>query len=375
MKERGVNVDFHRMVRGFTLVELLASLVILSILLVLMVGAVSMTQGVWQRETAKVEDYEQARRAMDALASRIGEANLDGYWAYEVDEAGRDYYARASDGHFISGEGSDLLGDSDVSSHALFFQCTRGISESGGSLGKLQFDGANALINATGFYVGYDTDVSYRPAFLSSHPQLHPLRGRFRLMEFCLPTELTNLYSRGIGLNEPGTARESALRWFRGPFQDGSRWQDHVKPVADNVLALIVAPEWLQTVVTGSRTTSMPAKDFSYDTRQLQWGEKTEQALATQHQLPPRVRLILLVTDEKSYQKLEQTRGRAGAKETVFQALASRFSVFSRLQGDLDAAEAELMRAGLATRTFAMTVALRGSKWIIEKDLRITDED
>ena len=357
--------------RGFTLVELMISMAIISLIMLVLVQAISSTESVWSREAARVSEYEEARGAMETVSRRLAEATLDSCWAYTKDAAGRDAYVRASDGHLVSGRASTLLARNDLHGHAIFFQAPFGHVEDPKKAPGVHLERMDSLLNCMGYYVEYQSDLTSRPAFLShsQHLLINPERRRFCLMEFRQPAEDMILFSRDLGLNNASTSKDKAYRWFRGPFDGNRTTKDDSSVIAENILGIILEPEWLDTDIDKNTTVSKPVDDCYYDTREVQWGGSSKKALATQHQLPPTVRMTLIATEEKAYQGLEQRLGPDGAAQAVQAVFANRFSSHKNLEREIEAVEQELTALKLDHRIFTTTIALRGSKWIIEKTL------
>ena len=357
---------------AFTLVEMMVSMVVLVILMTTLVQVISTAQRVWVGARTRISQFEEVRAGLESLSRRLSEATLDGYWAYQKDSNGRDYYARASDCHFVSGPLTELLGDPDRVGHGIFFQAPFGYSEAmTGDAGSAQLDRMDNLLNCLGYYVSYGSDLERRPPFLATdvHLTINPERKRFRLMEFRQPAEKMILFSNDLALNSSTTDRTKAFSWFRGPFSGGQTMRHHSRVIAENVLALIAAPYWLKTDVSTSSTVSEKVEDFYYDSREVQWGGSSTKAIATQHQLPPRVRITLIATDEKSYQQFAATRGDDDAAAQLLAVLKGRFTKYNALEDDLAEVRHGLDRLKLLNRVFSVTVAIRGSKWIIEKEL------
>lgn len=359
--------------RGFTLVEMLLTMVIVSILMIVLVQVISSTESVWSREQARVSEFEEARGAMESMSRRLAEANMDAYWAFGKDTTGRDNYTRASDGHFVSGPSAGLLARSELPGHAVFFQGPFGHTGDSAvtKAPTAHLERMDGLLNCLGYYVDYQSDLATRPAFLDSAAQrmINPERRRFCLMEFRQPAEELVLFSSALALNDSATTRDKAFAWFRGPFADGKTTAASSTVVAENILAIILAPEWLETDIAKNTTVSRPVEDCYYDTREVQWGGASKKAIATQHQLPPVVRVTMIATEEDAYRSLETKRGEAGAADAVREVFKDRFKLHANLEGDLAAVEQQLTALKLDHRVFSTTIALRGSKWIIEKTL------
>jgi uncharacterized protein (TIGR02599 family) len=77
----------------------------------------------------------------------------------------------------------------------------------------------------------------------------------------------------------------------------------------------------------------------------------------------------LISTEEKAYQQLERERGEGGAADAVRAVFTGRFTNHASREADLLAVERGLTGLQLNHRIFSTHIALRGSKWIVEKRL------
>src|SRR5687768_5582133 len=67
---------------GFSLVELIVGLGILTLLMVLLFGVINQTSSVVRQTTAQVDAYQQARSAFDLMGKALSQATLNTYWDY-----------------------------------------------------------------------------------------------------------------------------------------------------------------------------------------------------------------------------------------------------------------------------------------------------
>ena len=310
--------------RGFTLVEMLAAMAVMAMLFVVIYGVVQQTGNAWKGTTAKIEAFQDARTAFDALTRSLGQATLNTYYDYDNEPAPK-RYLRKSDLHFRSGT---LLAPGQVG-QALFFQAPLGYSDAG------KFDRLGSL-NALGFYVTFASEANL-PGFLDGLGTNKPANpGRFRLLEFAQPTQNLAVFS--------------SADWFETAFK-----ADHppVHQLAENVIVLVILPR-----MAISDGTSVPLTgNFEYDSRA---GAASDPQSRTAHQLPPLVEVVMVALDEKSAARL-------GAAPTAADVgLAGLFEDSSTAdQLDLDLAELEkrLAAKGFTWRVFRSVVALSNSKW------------
>lgn len=331
----------------------MAVLALLMVILAVMVGATSST---WQGTRGKVEQFQQAREAFEAVISRLSEATLNTYYEYE-DAAGRlkdaansrtfepARYARQSDLRFLSGPG--ITGDADHTTHAVFFQAPAGESATGRSLQN--------LLNSFGFFVELGDDSRFLPGVLdSSHA-----RERFRLLQFTEPTETLSVY---------GWTGANPLDRGRGWFQDALNSGAGVSIVAENVIALVLLPMLSrQDQEVDGYTAGSLAPDYSYDST----AANADPALNPRHQLPPVVKVTLIALDETSAARMTNSeRGELkGLLDGLFSSVGDTEDAgrpgFAR---DLKRVEDFLAERGLNFRVFQTHVPIKTAKWSREQE-------
>jgi uncharacterized protein (TIGR02599 family) len=364
--------------KAFTLVELLVSITVLSVLMLVIMQLLDSTQSTVVKQQSRAEEFKDARAALENISRSLSNAVINSYWAYgDSSVAGKVNFTRQSDGHFISGPATVLLGPPHAApGHGFFFQAADGHVRLPGSTSSLG-DPYNLIVCA-GYYVDFNSDLDARPDFLAARTEVNPERQRFRLMQLRVPPNENLLYSSTLNLNKAVT-REGVLRWLRGPFPaSGATWQEHSVVLADNILALIAVPRYIavemgalsESTSTGkenSTTTTKPVEDYYYDSREYQWGDKNEKSRASHHQLPPVVELTLVAVEERSYEALSERMGSDALRQKINDVFADLFVQHSKFKEDMEKLEAGLTELKLHHRVFSTSVLLRGSKWIIEE--------
>lgn len=358
--------------------ELLVSITVLSVLMIVIMQMVDNTQSTVVRQQSRAEEFKDARAALENISRSLSNAVINSYWAYgDSSVAGKVNFTRQSDGHFISGPASVLLGPPHAApGHGVFFQAADGHVQLPGATSSLG-DPYNLIVCA-GYYVDFNSDLSARPEFLAQRTEVNPERQRFRLMQLRVPPDQSLLYSSTLDLNK-AVSKEGVLRWFRGPFPPGgATWREHSVVLADNILALIAVPRYIavemgtisESTSSGkenSTTTTKPAENYYYDSREYQWGDKNEKSRASHHQLPPVVELTLVAVEERSYEALAEKMGTSALKQKINDIFANLFTQHASFDADMKTLEAGLMGLKLQHRIFSTSVLLRGSKWIIEE--------
>jgi len=332
--------------RAFSIVELLVAAAILTVILGIIFSITQMISQSWGKSTAKIEAFQGARTAFDAMSRQISQATLNTYYDYfDTNNYTRASYGtntaaftpvrygRYSDLHFISGK---TLVTNQVG-HSIFFQAPLGYTDDTANYG-----GMDTLLSGCGYYVAYDQDNSV-PAFLGSLPNKPAVRNRFRLMQYLQPSQNLKVY-------DPAVSDPKA--WFQTPL---SGTNPPVSILAENIVAFAILPKLskLDAADASSKgNVSDLAPLFDYDTRTASG--------ATAHQLPPVVEVVMVAIDENAAQRICTTSSmpdfNTGGLNTLFQNA-------SDLETDLKKLTDALTDAHVSYRVFRTEVALRGAKW------------
>lgn len=333
----------RRDVRAFTLVELMVATAILMLLLGVLFMAINETGKVWRRSSDKIEAFQDARGAFEAMTRTLSQATLNTYYEY-FDSAGKpasdagysgtpSRYGRQSDLQFVSGKA--LL--SGQVGHAVFFQAPLG--ETGTPYEKL-----DSLLNACGFFVQFGNDAS--ASSLSGRPPMldgssMPLRYRYRLMEMSQPAEQMKIY------NSTGT------QWFTDALAASP---PKARVLAENIVALVILPKQPDTEEPADPTQRIGA-DYEYDTRTTWSGTKQP---AKMNQLCPVLKIVMIAIDETSALRLQ---GSSSSAPDLGYAPGSVFQKAEQLTGDLAKVETALSAKHIGYRVFQTEIPLRNSKW------------
>lgn len=377
--------------RGFTLIELMLSVAILAVMVLMLTSVLSNMQNVVARSQAQVEEFEDARLAFESMARKLSQATLNSYWGYVYDNPTAanptpKYYSRLSDLHYVQDGVKNLMPNATGNGHGVFFQALLGDTDSSTTMGA-SIAGMSDLLNCWGYYVDYGTDLTRRPTFMRTGMplQLNPERKRFRLMEFRQPADVSILFDPTFNIGAK-TAKNDIYRWFRGPYKNGTgTTAEYSVPLADNILALVIVPYIY--VTTGGTSTANSVTDtrkkqsYEYDTRLYQWrpSNSAQDVLSSKNQPPAMLELTLIATDEKSYDRLVQREGAAGAEtkiRDVFKGLLTTATNFApdlnkpleNKTYEIDTIETRLNALDVHYKVFTTTVTLRASKWITERE-------
>ncbi len=316
------------------MIEVVITLAIVIMVMVIVLQGVTAVEQSWK--STATSSFTEAESGFESMARNLASATLEPYWDY-ADSSGAfrtnststftpDHLARRSDLDFVCGPGNGtnglLAGSGRITSgSAVFFMQPAGYSQT------LANTGMERLLNARGYFVefGDDSDVpSFFPA--TSH------RWRWRLKEVRQEAEALQVF----------TVSKSS-DWMGKLVAPGAI----TSVVADNVILLIVLPER-----SASDSGTPLAQDFRYDSRD-------DGNPLTRHQLPPRLRLVLMAMDEASAQILAQQNG----SNPPGLVAANLFQQASSLDTDLVTLDATLTAQKIRHRLFQREILLNGAAW------------
>ncbi|TDU67197.1 uncharacterized protein (TIGR02599 family) [Prosthecobacter fusiformis] len=330
---------------GFSLVELLVSMAVISILMLIFATMTDRTASIWRSTRGKVSQFQQARDAFETITRNLSQATLNTYLDY-YDKSGarRDQtnaasfepgrYGRYSELRFRSGAAAAILQQppAQTPGHALFFYAPLG------ETGIPTHGALHHLLNLTGYYITYGEDTE-RPSFLP----LIPTYG-FRLME---------LKQRSESLVPLGGPE----RW---PPDVAANPDAHI--IARNIIAITFLPKLPGQGPAGDPsvdpTGSALAPNYEFDSfTEGQGGLRKE--LSSQHQLPPIVEVTMVAIDDASAERI------GGSSEPPDLGLADLFQNADAeiRKADLETLLKNLRAKQLNARVFTTQVSLKSAKW------------
>ncbi len=334
--------------RGFSLIELMVAMGILSVLMLMLTVLLDQIQKSWRFSEARVSQFREARVAFDAMTKNIGQASLNTYWELrDKDNDGiPDGYFRASELHFLSIEAPSLgaSGTQTPVGKAIFFQAPLGFSN--------EYRNLNNLFNGRGYFVAFGGDGAFRPRFIRSGE-----RYRFRLMEFRPPAESNQVFADGQE-ELKNNSRQEFTKWFKQSAGVGTgSFEEHLNPLAENILAIIVTPRDSLEVGVDSReeTYSMIAPKFVYDSN-----DEGEGRSEFAQQVPPLVRVTMIAIDENAAVRLEQGSNMPNELGSAIQGLFENTQNYAE---DVSKVAERLSELNISHKIFSSLVMLRSSKW------------
>lgn len=317
---------------AFTLLEVLITLAVLLVILVAVLQFCTDVDLAWK--SAATDPFAEAQNAFETVAKNLAAATLEPYQDY-ADAGGGfrtnssfvpDHLARRSDLDFVCGPGAGANGLLTASQRAtagsgVFFLAPQGSTQT------YAHQGMERLLNAMGYFVEFGDDDA-APNFIL--PQTH--YWRWRLKQIMQPAESLQIF-----------AITSSSAWIQQVAPPGAS----LPILAENVVTLIVLPE---RAANDSGTALAPA--FSYDSRDT--GNRL-----TLHQLPPRLRLVLVAMDAVSAQRLAAQNGSSPPPLVA----ASLFQQAAQLDADLAALDGTLIAQKIGHRIFQREILVPSSAW------------
>ena len=364
--------------RGFSLVEVMVAMAILSVLMLIISQMLGQMQRTWSSSVSKLSHFRDGRRVFDVMKRNLSQATLNTYLRYLYGGGGANpfspfgtganaaetantmplQYVRFSELQFICGPtGQVLPGISPATNpgHALFFYAPLGFSGNPSNM--------PSALNGRGYFVKYSGDGNFRPPFLQGKVSE---RFRYRLMEYLLPTENITVYDNTVPF---ASYVGKFSQWAEGNADAWSR------PVADNIVGLYVSPKSPLAVggggiVGGAAGGSGSGRDGrsgiapdyffnSADPGFLTGGAQP----AYSHQLPPAVELVMVVIDEQSAVNLARENGDSAPLNLGDMDLFSAGASDDGFRKDLQRLQDYMNEQKINFRIFTATVALRNSRW------------
>ena len=317
---------------GFTLVEMLVSLVILAILILVLSGLISGLRIAVASTTTQIGEFQEARDAFETMTRRIGQATLNSYDDINPTlTSSTNGYSRASELRFRVGNAQTLISASNTLATtniyptiAIFFHAPLGYTNNPANAGLMN------LLNTCGYYLEWASDglANGAAAGLNIQPQFlaraaHPIapRYRMRLMELLEPSENISIYNYTSGPAASGTGTQSwyyhGLDWFTNPITQ-TQAAPPIHSIADNIVFLaflpMVAPQNAQeplggnpdgtsTDIVGNSSNNSAQPPYNYDSS-VSSGLNPDSL----NRLPPIVWVMMIAVDEKTFSRYESGR-------------------------------------------------------------------
>lgn len=272
------------------------------LLMLMIFSVVSQTSSIWQKTTAKFDQFRNARAGFLAVTQNLREATLNSYLDFDSPTVPTKYL-RKSNLHFVADQATSLVTMPPPAApsvavpgptHAVFFQAPLGFSQTIDNNGNaiLTNDGKlGDLLCALGYFIEFCGDDLQKPPFINTRFGTGSINYRYRLMEFKQPTENLSVYTSG------GVYTRT---WFQTNLSATSA---NIRPIADNIVALVIR----ERPPSGSSSTLAPA--YAYDSRPRNPNSLTPPQPVQENQLPPLLDITLVAISEDSAKRLAARYG------------------------------------------------------------------
>lgn len=335
---------------------------ILTVLMLMLTALLDQVQRSWRFSESRISQFREARVAFDLMAKNIGQASLNTYWDSAMDENDEvKGYEPVSELHFIvlpdAAASLPSTGTQRPVGHAVFFQAPLGFST--------DFRNLNSLFNGRGYFVAYGSDAHFKPSFVKSTD-----RYRYRLMEFRPPAEMNQVFQDG--LQEREANREQVFdEWYKqaqsGMFGRSNStlkdsFEDHLNPLAENIITIVVAPRDSLTSADSNRDASTDiAPNYGYDSNdQARPTDPNDIYSSNAQQVPPLIRLSMVAIDEGS---AIRAGTEANEPQAISQSLQGLFKRSENYAKDVETLSDRLNEKRVEHKIFSTMVMLRSSKW------------
>ncbi|MDB6118181.1 MAG: Verru Chthon cassette protein [Verrucomicrobiaceae bacterium] len=324
---------------GFTLVEVLVSMVILLMMMLIITQVIGTAQRTWRQASSRLSQFREARTAFDTITRGLAQATINSYRSYDYGgPSGQPTsalqfpvgYTRTAELGIKMGPTNSImtgLGAPNVTpGHAVLFQAPLGYTD------DANFRTLDRLLCVRGYYVYFSDDVQYLPVGLTGRLES---KSRFRLYEY-QPTTETNMVFASTVSNPDG--------WTSIPTESAKA---NSRPVAENILTLIMAPSFTQASIGGGAVLlNQASKAESYTFNSYTDANK-------RYQLPSSIQVVMVAMDEESATRLAQQYGNSPP-----QLFPSRFASPATLSSDLKLVRESLLRQKVNFRIFTSTVTI-----------------
>lgn len=340
---------------GFSLIELMVAMGILSILLLMLTVLLDQVQRGWRFSEARVSQFREARVGFDLMAKNVGQASLNTYWDMVMNPDGTvERYAPTSELHFITVNKIEneisATNTQEPRGHAVFFQAPLGFSPA--------YRNLNNLFNGRGYFVSWGSDKNFKPSFVNS-----PERYRFRLMEFRPPAESNQVFEDGKEERESGKPQEFT-EWYKQALNVGDgNFESHLNPLAENIVAIIISPRDSieDSVNTRRQNFSKIAPNYSYNSNdETRVKNPDDEYSSFVQQVPPLIRVTMVAIDEGSAVRMENG---SSMPDVVARALGNRFQNTANFEEDVKELSAVFDEENVGYKVFSTLVLLRSAKW------------
>ncbi len=326
---------------GFTLVEVLVSMVILLMMMLIITQVIGTVQRTWRQASSRLSQFREARGAFDTITRGLAQATINSYRTYDYGYGGPPGLPtsalQAPVGYVRTAELGIKMGLTDsmfklgaqnlTPGHAVLFQAPLGYTDDS------YLRTLDRLLCVRGYFVYFSNDIDFLPVGLSGRLES---KSRFRLYEYQPTTETNMVFS--------DTATGTHDAWTTVTRKDAL---DNSRPVAENILTLIMAPSFPQATGGGAPVL------FSQGSKAESYSFSSYIAGNNQYQLPSSIQVVMVAMDEETATRVAQQYGSSPP-----QLFPSRFTNPANLNNDLKLVRESLLKQKINFRIFTSTVTI-----------------
>ena len=386
--------------RGFTLLEMLVAITILTILLVALFELTAGVGNIWKSSGGKISAFQSARSAFSTLNETLSRATLNTYTDYVSVIGGVStfrtaanastfvptQFTRASELHFLCGPTVDIANATQTTTgnpalninaiaarnpgDTVYFQAPLGITNQ-----PSVYLGMKRAINSVGFYVQYEkTDTTLLPPWLVG--MANTSNYHYQLVEYVEATENLQIYT--------STSTGSyLLNWMT--FAGTPR----ARVLAEDVVLLLLRPRLSPadeaTVAAGlgeqyneaTQLGSILCPNYHYDSRAWETGYPTsasgtssrvnavaygpQRAQFMSNQVPPIIDVAMVCVDAHSLARFNTTT--STPPSALVPNNATWFTNSANMEADLTSYAAQLSSNNIRFHIQRGAIEIQGAKW------------
>lgn len=281
--------------QGFTLIEVLVSVAIMTMISVMALTMITQVQNVVTKSKKKTEVFAGAVRGVDAVANELSRAVLLTQRQLVYPQTGKLMSATSEEKgvlrdisslHFFIDRITRLQMKVGGIGQGVFFQQIEGAS----NVAAVQ--GEKVFLVGKGFYVARYVSQSFFSFLGESTP-----KSNFRLMRLTIPTEELRVREDRF---QNAIWEASSHNWFR-PWVQREDPEEYAVPIAQNVIGI-----WFIAKIGVSGEEGILSPQMSYDSRQLgpygrtisvRNSSQEKQFFSWHHRLPPLIEIIALAVN------------------------------------------------------------------------------
>jgi uncharacterized protein (TIGR02599 family) len=350
---------FLSLLPGFSLVEVLVSMVILSMILLVITSVIGKTQQAWKSTTATLSQFREARQAFETVSRELRQTTIKTWVDYngfgavigsqpsEPTKRGVGGLRLGQANSIVTGLGSA----SELPGSGVVFQVPGGLTQSAASV----FQPLKWSMCKRAYFVRFSDDSSYLPAGLVDRL---PARFRYRLIEFSPPTEENDLFGTGGSGNAGAPWMQVSSSAANSTATAGGQPVSRLRVVADNIIAMVMAASPRRAAIGGTVTnlaqSRNPFLQYTFDSAAPQMVNGFNMNQST----PGLIRLIMVAVDDESAARMIV----GNSSPDILNRAGAGFTAPANIESDLNTLREYLAAQRYNFRIFTSDVYLPGNQ-------------